>query len=83
MRPRNWVKNLIIGLPLVLSYKFTMHTTLNFIIGFCCFSLVASGGYIINDIKDIEKDRMHPQKRFRPLASGDVKIDTSFRLAIY
>jgi 4-hydroxybenzoate polyprenyltransferase len=81
IRPSNWIKNLIIGFPFLLSGNFDIDTFLKCVVGFICFSLLASGGYIINDIRDIGKDRMHARKRNRPLANGSVKVDRSFILA--
>jgi len=82
LRPTNWVKNLIIGLPLLLSHKISAQTVTSLCIGMVCFSFLASGGYIINDIKDIEKDRLHEKKKLRPLAAGTAKVGPSVTLAI-
>lgn len=73
MRIKHYLKNFLIFLPLVFSgklleYKFFIKCLWGFII----FSLVCSIIYIINDFKDIEKDRLHEKKKLRPLASGKV-----------
>jgi 4-hydroxybenzoate polyprenyltransferase len=52
------------------------------LIGFLCFSLTASVVYIINDLKDVEEDRLHPEKKHRPFAAGTVKTSTGFVLAV-
>jgi len=71
MRPRQWVKNLVVFGALLFSRKFTdggavLHTVAAFLL-FCA----ASGGiYIINDLFDAERDRRHPEKSRRPIASG-------------
>ncbi len=81
MRPRQWTKNFIIFIPLVFTLRqywqpFTLQmyaligTTLAAFFLFCIFSGVV---YLINDLVDIEKDRLHPIKRNRPLASGKLK----------
>ena len=80
--PTNWIKNIIIVIPFFLGRKFNVPDTINLIIGVVSFSLMASVGYIINDIRDIEKDRQHPYKKNRPLANGTAKIKISFILAI-
>ena len=49
-------------------------------LGFIAFGLVASSIYVINDLKDVENDRIHPKKRFRPLAAGTVSIPTAYVL---
>lgn len=82
IRPTNWIKNIIIVIPFFLGRKFNVPETINLIIGVVSFSLMASVGYIINDIRDIEKDRQHPYKKNRPLANGTAKIKISFILAI-
>jgi 4-hydroxybenzoate polyprenyltransferase len=81
MRPRQWIKNLFVYLPFVFTlnekwkpfsremYSLFATATAAFVL-FCVISGVV---YIINDLIDIEKDREHPRKRFRPLASGALK----------
>lgn len=63
LRPSHWVKNLIIALPLLLSMQFNSHLLTSLFLGFLSFSLLASGSYILNDIKDIENDRLHLVKK--------------------
>lgn len=82
IRPSNWIKNIIILLPFFLGKKYNMQDATNLILGFISFSLMASVGYIINDIRDIDKDRQHQHKKNRPLANGTAKVKTSFILAI-
>jgi len=82
IRPTNWIKNIIILIPFFLGRKFNVPDIINLIIGIVSFSLMASVGYIINDIRDIEKDRQHPYKKNRPLANGTAKIKVSFIIAI-
>jgi decaprenyl-phosphate phosphoribosyltransferase len=82
IRPTNWIKNIIIVIPFFLGRKFNVPDTINLFIGVVSFSLMASVGYIVNDIRDIEKDRQHPYKKNRPLANGTAKIKISFILAI-
>ncbi len=82
IRPTHWLKNVIIGLPLVLSMQINTNSLINLILGIISFSLLASGGYILNDIKDIENDRQHHKKRNRPLANGTVDVANAFLLAL-
>jgi 4-hydroxybenzoate polyprenyltransferase len=75
MRPKQWVKNTVIYAPLVFDRQLThgeafLRTTAGFAI-FCALSGLV---YIINDIVDVEADRVHPKKRSRPIASGDLPI---------
>lgn len=75
LRPKQWVKNLFIFLPMIFGKKlFISDTILNVAGAFCLFSLSAGVVYLINDIFDIEKDRLHPTKRLRPIASGEISI---------
>ena len=82
LRPTHWVKNLIIALPLVLSLKIDFTTLPKFIIGFISFSFLASAGYILNDIRDIENDRAHPIKMNRPLANGSINLSNALLVAL-
>ena len=71
MRVKHYLKNIIIFLPLIFSGKlFFSYKICATLFGFISFSLLSSVVYIINDYKDIEKDKKHPVKKFRPLASG-------------
>ena len=77
MRPRQWLKSVVVFAALVFDGKlfvpeFFLKTTLIFI----CFCLLSSAVYILNDLVDMEKDRQHPRKRNRPLASG--RLDPRF-----
>ncbi|MBQ9011357.1 MAG: UbiA prenyltransferase family protein [Bacilli bacterium] len=75
IRPKHCIKNLLIFLPLFFSGKILLnHNFIMAILAFICFSLAASCVYILNDIKDREKDAMHPSKCKRPIASGKVTV---------
>ncbi|HLE50468.1 MAG TPA: decaprenyl-phosphate phosphoribosyltransferase [Anaerolineales bacterium] len=75
MRPRQWMKNVLIFVPLVFDQQLdnmvAFRTTLA---GFALLCLVASAVYLINDLTDLEADRLHPEKRKRPLASGELPV---------
>jgi decaprenyl-phosphate phosphoribosyltransferase len=75
MRPRQWVKNVLVaaapGAAGVLDQRTALvHTVLAFV----AFSLAASGTYLMNDAADVESDRAHPTKRNRPIANGTVPV---------
>lgn len=71
MRPRQWVKNLLVFAGVIFARKFTEpFEVLRTVGAFIAFCLVCGGVYIINDLKDKENDRSHPKKRLRPIASG-------------
>lgn len=83
MRPHQWIKNILVYIPLVFDRKLThIPSLIRTSIGFILFCLVASVVYIINDIADLEADRNHPVKRNRPLASGDLPISVAIFTAI-
>jgi decaprenyl-phosphate phosphoribosyltransferase len=84
LRVRQWVKNLFLFLPLFFGLKiFDANALLLTIAGFVSFSLLASSVYIFNDYIDIEKDKLHPEKKFRPLASGKVSIRKAVVLYLF
>jgi decaprenyl-phosphate phosphoribosyltransferase len=74
-RPKQWSKNLLVfaapGAAGVLDNAEPLKQTL---IAFVCFCLAASGTYFLNDAADVESDRLHPTKRFRPVAAGQVSV---------
>jgi 4-hydroxybenzoate polyprenyltransferase len=78
MRPRQWVKNGLLFIPLIFDKQLTNWPALGrVILGFVLFCLLSSLIYIINDLVDLEADRRHPLKSKRPLASGMLKFSTA------
>lgn len=74
-RVKHYLKNFLVTLPLIFSgLLLNFNSVLKTIIAFLAFSLTSSIVYIINDINDLEKDRKHPIKKKRPLASGEVSV---------
>lgn len=73
IRVKHWLKNILVFLPIFFSINL-MNTSLfgKCLIALVIFSFVSSIVYIINDINDIEKDKLHPTKKNRPLASGSI-----------
>ncbi|MDX9954735.1 MAG: decaprenyl-phosphate phosphoribosyltransferase [Anaerolineae bacterium] len=83
MRPKQWTKNGIIFAALVFDKKiFQWDYLWRTVLGFLLFSLISGVVYIINDIVDMEKDRQHPRKRQRPLASGALSPRLALGFAI-
>src|SRR3954447_8217926 len=71
MRPKQWTKNAVVFAALVFSFRFRdLEAIALTVAAFVLFCLLSSAVYIMNDLADRERDRMHPRKRFRPLASG-------------
>jgi 4-hydroxybenzoate polyprenyltransferase/phosphoserine phosphatase len=82
LRPHQWVKNIIIFVPLITAHKLRDITMVqSSLLAFAAFSLFASGVYILNDLFDLEADRQHPRKRHRPLASGRLYLPWAFTCA--
>ena len=78
LRPHQYVKNLFIFLPLFFAGQLAdIDLLINAFIALIAFSLTASAIYVLNDYHDIEEDRLHPKKKFRPLASGAVSKSTA------
>ena len=76
MRPKQWIKNTFVLAPLVFAREFTHpESVINALIAFGLFCVASSATYILNDIRDVERDRTHPIKRHsRPLAAGTVSL---------
>ena len=83
MRIHHYIKNLLIFLPIIFSKNiFNFQLMKTTIIGAIAFSLMASIVYIINDINDIDIDKNHEKKKFRPIASGEISIKNAYIFAI-
>lgn len=83
LRPNQWYKNLIIFLGIVFSHNLFVSSMLfKTIFAFILVSLLSGATYIVNDIRDLEKDKRHPKKKNRPLPSGRVKKEEAGILAI-
>lgn len=83
MRIKHYLKNGLIFLPLIFnSQLFEIKPLLMTFYGFISFCLISSAVYVINDIKDVEKDRMHKIKKNRPIASGAITIKEAILLFI-
>ncbi len=81
LRVHQWAKNVLIFLPLVLAHALGMGALLQSALAFLSFSLVASSTYIVNDVLDLASDRIHPTKRRRPFAAGDLSVIAGFCVA--
>lgn len=83
LRCKHYLKNILVFLPIIFSGEiFDKIKICNTLLGFISFCLVASSIYIINDICDVEKDRLHPTKCKRPIASGEISIKKAWVCAI-
>jgi 4-hydroxybenzoate polyprenyltransferase len=77
LRPEEWVKNLFVFAALLFGGEFDIAGAVKATGAFVAFCAVASAGYLVNDIRDVELDRRHPTKRFRAIASGALPIPTA------
>ncbi len=83
MRINQWTKNLVLFAGLVFTLKvFEPQFLLAAIAGFFAFSLAVSGVYLLNDVLDVERDRLHPEKRHRAVASGQLPIGAAVGASI-
>jgi 4-hydroxybenzoate polyprenyltransferase/phosphoserine phosphatase len=82
LRPQQWVKNILVFVPLVTSHNvFHFSLAMAAAIAFVCFCLCASAVYVLNDLADISADRRHPVKRKRAFASGALPLSWGLPLA--
>lgn len=85
LRPKQWVKNvLVLAAPMAAGTDVLFHqdTLVAVAIAFIAFCLAASSIYLINDARDVEADRQHPTKRYRPIAAGVVPEQLAYVLAV-
>ena len=83
LRPQEWVKNLLVYAGLLFSGQFDdVDAIIAATVTFAAFCMVASAGYLVNDAHDVEEDRQHPKKRFRPIAAGELSPKTAIALAV-
>jgi 4-hydroxybenzoate polyprenyltransferase len=83
IRVRQWYKNLVIFLPIFFVGKlFDLPSLEAVFIGFVALCFISSANYVLNDIIDRDKDRIHPEKKFRPLASKKVTLIEGWMLFV-
>ncbi|MCC7576083.1 MAG: decaprenyl-phosphate phosphoribosyltransferase [Methanomethylovorans sp.] len=78
MRPYQWYKNFVLFLCLIFSKNLlNLEMWLDLILVFFVFCMLAGSQYMLNDVKDAEKDRLHPKKKYRPIAAGLLSVRTA------
>jgi 4-hydroxybenzoate polyprenyltransferase/phosphoserine phosphatase len=82
LRVHQWAKNLLVFLPLLLAHTIRPGPVLTTVAAFFCFSFLASATYILNDLLDLEADRIHLNKRRRAFAAGDLSVATGLALSL-
>lgn len=84
LRCRQWIKNFFVFAALIFSFSFTdIDKLISTTVAFFLFCFVSSAVYILNDLSDIEKDRVHPEKKNRPLASGKVSPEKAILIMAF
>lgn len=83
LRPKQWLKNVLVFIaPAAAGTLFHGTVLAKTIVAFAAFCLAASGTYLLNDLKDVESDRAHPKKRFRPIAAGLISPAVAIGIAV-
>lgn len=83
MRPKQWIKNGIVFAPLIFDRQLLLpEPLLRTVIGFGLLCVLSSTVYLFNDLADVEKDRLHPKKRLRPIAAGRLPARVALAAAI-
>ncbi len=84
LRPKQWTKNVLVFAGVVFAEDiFNPNYVLLAISAFGLFCMISSAGYLINDVIDLEKDRLHPKKRNRPIASGRLNVSVAIGMAAF
>jgi len=83
LRPKQWAKNvLVVAAPGAAGVLSQGHIVAKVALAFVAFCLVSSATYLLNDVRDLESDRLHPTKRHRPIAAGSVSVPLALALGI-
>ena len=82
IRAHQWIKNILLFIPLFLSQIYSLNSIISVIIAFVSFSFLASSIYVINDLFDLDNDRSHPTKKNRPITSGQISIPSSLLICV-
>ncbi len=83
LRPHQWIKNGFVLVALIFAHRLTDTTAvLRTLVAFVAFCAVASAIYLVNDVADFERDRVHERKRHRPIASGEVRRGVAIVMAV-
>ena len=82
MRPRQWVKNVLVAAaPLAGGRLLERSVVGHVLLAFVAFCLISATVYLLNDVRDVEEDRLHPRKRLRPIAAGELQPAAALVLA--
>ena len=81
LRPHQWLKNILVALPVIALHRFNPYQVIGVALAFMSFSLAASAIYLVNDVLDLDYDRAHPTKCHRPIAAGKFPINHALFIA--
>jgi 4-hydroxybenzoate polyprenyltransferase len=82
VRPKQWIKNALVFFALVYALQIgNLPLLQRALLAFLAFCAISSAGYLINDLRDADLDRLHPTKRYRPIASGQISPQLALALA--
>jgi 4-hydroxybenzoate polyprenyltransferase len=82
LRPRQWIKNGLLFVPLAFALNlFDRDNLIRAAGAFACFCALSSAGYLVNDVLDVSVDRLHPRKRLRPIAAGIISVPLAIVVA--
>ena len=82
LRPRQWVKNFFVFAGLIFSQNLFTPLFWPALAAFLIFCALSGAIYVFNDVADVEKDRLHPAKRYRPIARGSVPVPVALALGV-
>lgn len=82
LRPNQWSKNLLVFAAMLFTGKFDAESVTRAVLAFLAMCMVSSATYVLNDIRDRDKDSLHPVKKNRPIASGDVTVQAALFVAL-
>lgn len=83
-RPHQWSKNILVFVPLITGHAlFDVPRLLATALGFVLLCVLASSSYVLNDLADLDADRRHPTKRYRPFASGHLPIASGLAISVF
>ncbi len=83
VRPKQWIKNVLVAAaPLAAGSLFDGQTPRKVLVAFVAFCLASGAGYLVNDLVDVEADRHHPTKKYRPMASGEISPRSAVAAAV-
>jgi decaprenyl-phosphate phosphoribosyltransferase len=83
LRPKQWLKNgLVFAAPFGAGLELHWLVLVQAMVCFLALSMIASATYLVNDLRDVEADRVHPKKRFRPIAANELSVPQAWQLAV-